>query len=71
MFSGKVGLLVMKIAVIDGLGGGLGAQIIKKISKKFGDTVEIIALGTNSAATARMLQAGGRTGSHRGKMPFA
>ena len=47
----------MKILVIDGHGGQLGAQIIKSIKNEFPD-IEIIAVGTNSAASLSMLKAG-------------
>ena len=47
----------MNILVIDGHGGQLGAQIIKSIRSNF-DSVEIIAVGTNSTAAMSMLKAG-------------
>ena len=47
----------MRILVIDGQGGQLGAQIIKSVKSKFADA-EITAVGTNSAATLAMLKAG-------------
>ena len=46
-----------KITVIDGQGGSLGKTLIKKVKEKYPDT-EIIAIGTNSIATAAMLQSG-------------
>jgi len=51
------------IAVIDGQGGGIGATIIKEFKKHFGEYFEIIALGTNSIATAAMLSAGANKGA--------
>jgi hypothetical protein len=45
------------ILVIDGQGGGLGRQIIEGI-KKSGIQADIIAVGTNSIASATMLKAG-------------
>jgi len=50
----------MKIAVIDGQGGGIGKALIGKLSEIFKDKkdVEIIAYGTNSAATLAMAKAG-------------
>ena len=48
----------MKIAVIDGKGGGLGKSIIESLRLAFKDDIEIIALGTNSQATLSMLKAG-------------
>ena len=49
----------MKLLVIDGQGGQLGAQLVKEISAKFHD-ITLIAVGTNSAATAAMLKAGAK-----------
>ena len=49
---------MIKIAVVDAQGGGLGAAIIKSLREKYGGEVEITALGTNSAATAAMKKSG-------------
>jgi hypothetical protein len=51
------------IAVIDGLGGGIGSYIIKAIRENFGESIEIIALGTNATATAAMVKAGANNGA--------
>lgn len=53
----------MKIAVIDGQGGGIGKIITCKLRKEFGEDVEILALGTNALATAAMLKAGANEGA--------
>lgn len=53
----------MKIAVIDGQGGGLGRSLIEKIRSEFGNKVEILALGTNSQATTGMMKAGADRGA--------
>ncbi|MGB4504307.1 MAG: DUF3842 family protein [Syntrophaceticus sp.] len=53
----------MRIAVIDGQGGGIGKHITEKIRKELGNNVEIIALGTNSVATSMMLKAGANEGA--------
>ncbi|NLJ99761.1 MAG: DUF3842 family protein [Clostridia bacterium] len=53
----------MKIGVIDGQGGGIGKYITKELRKAFNDRIEIIALGTNSAATTLMLKAGANEGA--------
>jgi hypothetical protein len=45
------------IMVVDAQGGGLGKQLITGIRKEIGD-VRIIAIGTNSTASANMLKAG-------------
>ncbi|WIV12626.1 DUF3842 family protein [Proteiniborus sp. MB09-C3] len=53
----------MKIAVIDGKGGGIGCQIVERLKSLKRDDIEIIVLGTNSQATANMLKAGGNDGA--------
>lgn len=53
----------MKIAVIDGQGGKIGKAIVEKLKKELPGDVEIIALGTNSAATVLMLKAGADAGA--------
>lgn len=52
-----------KIAVVDGQGGGIGSAIIQKIKEVLGESVEIIALGTNAIATAQMLKAKANRGA--------
>jgi len=54
---------MLKIAVVDGQGGGIGALIVKKIRETFGETVDITALGTNAAATAAMMRAKANRGA--------
>jgi imidazole glycerol phosphate synthase subunit HisF len=51
------------IAVIDGQGGGIGSAVIKKIKETLGETVDVIALGTNAIATAQMLKSGANKGA--------
>lgn len=51
------------IVVVDGLGGGLGAQIVSLLRDKMGKETEILALGTNASATERMLKAGADRGA--------
>ncbi|MFZ5943014.1 MAG: DUF3842 family protein [Bacillota bacterium] len=53
----------MRIAVIDGMGGGMGAQLIQGLVKEMGTNVEIWALGTNAIATAAMVKAGANKGA--------
>ncbi|MEG1254641.1 DUF3842 family protein [Clostridium sp.] len=53
----------MRIAVIDGQGGGIGKAIVEKFRKEFEDRIEIVALGTNSLATSLMLKAGANEGA--------
>jgi hypothetical protein len=52
-----------RICVIDGQGGGIGAAVIKKVKEVYGESVEIIALGTNAIATAQMLKAKANRGA--------
>jgi len=52
-----------RICIIDGQGGGIGATFVKYLKEAFGETVELIALGTNGIATARMLKAGANKGA--------
>jgi hypothetical protein len=53
----------MKIGVLDGQGGGIGSAIIKKLREELGENLEIIALGTNSIATAQMMKARANKGA--------
>lgn len=46
----------MIIAVIDGMGGGIGAQIISSLREELPTYIEIYALGTNSIATSAMMK---------------
>jgi len=54
---------ILRICIIDGQGGGIGSAVIKKLKDLFGETVEIIALGTNAIATAQMLRAKANRGA--------
>jgi uncharacterized membrane protein len=51
------------VCVIDGQGGGIGSTIIKKLKLVYGESIEIIALGTNAIATAQMLKAKANRGA--------
>lgn len=53
----------MRIAVIDGQGGGIGRLITDQIRKTMPLEIEIIALGTNAIATSLMLKAGANEGA--------
>ena len=53
----------MVVMVMDGQGGGMGSVIIKALRTAVAEDVEILALGTNSAATARMMKAGANRGA--------
>ena len=52
----------MNLMVMDGQGGGIGATIIKGLRASIGNDLEILALGTNSIATSRMMKAGANKG---------
>ena len=64
-----------KICVIDGMGGGIGSEIISHLNKKLakqktpgspgipGTELVILALGTNAGATERMIAAGASRGA--------
>ncbi|MDR1215952.1 MAG: DUF3842 family protein [Treponema sp.] len=51
------------IVVIDGMGGGIGAQLISRLRETLDEKQDIIALGANSGATERMLKAGATKGA--------
>jgi len=53
----------MVVMVMDGQGGGIGSVVIKALRSAVQENVEILALGTNSAATARMMKAGANRGA--------
>lgn len=53
----------MKIAVIDGQGGGIGRVIVEKLRRELGQDCTIIALGTNAVASSAMLKAGANEGA--------
>lgn len=55
--------MVKKICIIDGQGGGIGATLIKYLKAEYGESIELIALGTNAIATANMLKAGANKGA--------
>lgn len=51
------------IAVIDGQGGGIGSLIVKRLKEEFGERIEVIALGTNAAATTAMMKSRANKGA--------
>lgn len=53
----------MRIAIIDGQGGGIGKHIVEKLRREFPEDVEILAIGTNALATSVMLKAGANEGA--------
>ena len=52
-----------RLCVIDGQGGGIGATLIKYLKEAYGESVELIGLGTNAVASAQMLKAGANRGA--------
>ncbi len=48
----------MRIVVIDGQGGGIGATLVARLKARLGDAAQVWAVGTNSLATSAMLKAG-------------
>ena len=52
----------MTIMVMDGQGGRMGKSVVEQIRKRFPED-EILAIGTNSIATAAMLKAGAAQGA--------
>lgn len=53
----------MKVAVIDGQGGGIGRLIVEKLRQELGDNCHILVLGTNAVASSLMLKAGANEGA--------
>ena len=53
----------MKIAVVDGQGGGIGRIIVENLRRELGNSIHIIALGTNAVASSLMLKAGANEGA--------
>ena len=53
----------MMIMVVDGQGGGIGKALIEKLLPILTEDITLIAVGTNSQATANMLKAGHLSGA--------
>ena len=53
---------IIRILVIDGMGGGIGKAIIEHLKKGL-KSAELVAVGTNSIATSAMLKAGADYGA--------
>ena len=47
----------IKIAVVDGMGGSIGTQIVLELRSALPEDIDIIALGTNAIATGNMMKA--------------
>ena len=52
----------MNILVIDGMGGGMGKAVVE-VLREDGINGNIVAVGTNAAATSAMLKAGADIGA--------
>jgi hypothetical protein len=53
----------MRIAILDGMGGGIGSQIVQRLKAVVRPPHSIIALGTNASATSAMVKAGADVGA--------
>ena len=61
----------MLALVIDGMGGGIGAQLVSQLSGQVAAGVEVVCVGANAWATQAMVKAGasrGATGENALKM---
>ncbi|GAB4286697.1 MAG: DUF3842 family protein [Coriobacteriia bacterium] len=52
-----------RIMVVDGMGGRIGQEIVSRLRAVFGEDIELLAVGTNSTATATMMKAGANRGA--------
>ena len=52
-----------RLLVLDGQGGGMGAQLIKMLAPQLPADCELLAVGTNVLATSAMLKAGAPRGA--------
>ena len=53
----------MLIVVIDGMGGGIGAQLVSQLSGQVAAGTEIVCVGANAWATQSMVKAGASRGA--------
>ena len=53
----------MLVLVIDGMGGGIGAQLVSQLSGQVAAGVEVICVGANAWATQAMVKAGASRGA--------
>lgn len=53
----------MRIMVVDGQGGGIGRALLEKLKGNLPKGCELIAVGTNSQATAAMMKGGADSGA--------
>lgn len=57
------GGIFVRIAVVDGQGGGIGKLIVENLRRELGHSCHIIGLGTNAVAASLMLKAGANEGA--------
>jgi len=55
--------MITTVYVIDGMGGGIGAQIVQRIRKDIKVECALAALATNAVAAQRMVDAGAQRGA--------
>lgn len=55
--------MARRALIVDGQGGGIGAQLAKMLAKELPAGWELIAVGTNVTATGAMLRAGASQGA--------
>ena len=53
----------MLIVVIDGMGGGIGTQLVSQLAGQLPASVEVVCVGANAWATQSMLKAGASRGA--------
>jgi len=53
----------VRICVIDGQGGGIGAALIRRLKEVYREEHVVIALGTNEVATVQMMKARANRGA--------
>lgn len=58
----SVGEVRMKIMVMDGQGGGVGRSLVEELHLRYPEA-ELIAVGTNAAATSNMMKGGTALGA--------
>ena len=52
-----------KVLILDGQGGGIGAQLARMLAKELPAGWEMVCVGTNVSATSAMLRAGASQGA--------
>jgi hypothetical protein len=53
----------MRVMVVDGMGGGIGTQLVAQLAGQSIPGLEVLAVGTNAWATQSMLKAGATRGA--------